>query len=296
MSNVEYPYNFNIVDHFHITEIWPERNKGKTCFRYRLQKLDLMKPSWWVAKGTPVRTELPDFTFCVPKFACSTCSKVSKQIFTNGSVCLNEDCPVFFKDDKGCDLPAERTYSEGFMKERTEWPQNIQPVYALQPSLLNVDSESAAAISYSWAAAKGMCCPQCGRCNSREFWDRWECRSCHFVHKIPQPVMSPLALIGMDEFQYTGHAIPTGEACYPAKIIFKDIVGQWRITTYELIKGNTVTHFQANKTIIDAEGGPTDVFSSIQRSGGMGLQRFPIGVMPGRFSPVQLQYDLTDQC
>ena len=280
-SDVDFPHEYNVMDHFHVTDVWAEKNHGSVCYKYRLQKVDLMKPSWWIPKDTAQRTELPDYDFQAPKQTCKFCGHDSKHIFKETWLCLNEHCNHFGKNRRCQEPKTSLTYSDAFIKERKQWPAHIKPCYPLKPDLLDGTSDEDGTIAFSRAAWKGMCCPHCGCCSPRRLWDRWVCDSCHFTHKINQPVLSPIAVREPHESQFLGHAPPSSELWDPVEIIDQKWLENWRVTTFKLIEGNTVSLFQANKATNGVPGGPDEMFKEIQRRDGIKLRRSAMGHKKG---------------
>ena len=274
------PHEYNVLDHFQITDIWAEKNNGVTCFKYRLEKIDLASKSWWAPKGSP--DPRPDFSVEMTKNKCMYCAKSSKAIFEKW-VCLNSDCAHFWKYENGKSPSKDSKYSRAFLAERTEWSSHILPAYKIKPDLLELGNNDEASFAYSRTGWKGIVCPNCGRCNSRRFWDAWYCETtgCDFKHQISQPVLSPRAVLDGHEVEFSGHAIPRDEYSPLIKSHQSEFQGNWRISTFDLIDGNTVTHFHANKAINDVSRGPSDLFRDLQNNNVMGLQRHEMKTKTG---------------
>ena len=267
------PHEYNVLDHFQVTDIWAEKTSlGKVCYKYRLEKIYLHQKSWWAPKGSP--EPCPDFSIATSTDRCQYCAVISKTIFQKW-ICLNAECTSFFKYANGRSPANGLTYNQSFIKERTRWPEEVLPPYSVKPDLLELGALDQATFAFSRAGWKGMVCPTCGRCNSRRDWDAWRCETaeCGFVHSVSQPILTPRAVLEGHEIEFSGHALPRDECSMHIKAQRFEFQGNWRISTYELINGNVVTHFQANKPINDARGGPTDLFHDLQKDNVMGLQR-----------------------
>ena len=271
------PHMYCVMDYFQVTNIWAEKTNGVVCFKYRLEKLDLRSKSWWAAKGSPDTVAEPNYRVKATRKTCTSCDIQSVQVFQQGWLCLNEKCSLFWTID-GAEPSSDLTYNARFLEERTEFPSHIKPAYRLQPEILeeNVGNDPTYAFDrFGW---KGMACPICGRCNSRAHWDNWRCQTagCGFTHQVNQPILSTRQVIGGGHFvEATGHAIPYDS--WDPRVTARDpaFQGNWRIHTYDLIPGNSVTHFFANKSINAVKGGPNDMFAALQVENCMELQRFP---------------------
>ena len=293
-----FPHEYNVLDHFHVVEIWAEKNNGKTCFRFRLEKLDLLKQGWWVAKGTPARTELPDFSFACPSKTCKACGEASKVIFNEAWACLIPTCPRFFKDMSGTDLGNKLTYSAAFLKERTYVPPEMKPSHDMQPPLFTMEGESPEMV-YSDKGWRGMCCPQCGCCSKRRSWTEWRCENCDFVHRVPKAALSPNAVRAHRDYEPSSghHAAPADDRYSVTKLFVPPTCfGGWKIFTYELTTGNYVTHFLSNWDTNHVENGANDMFRELQLSDDVGLMRGNNGKQQGMSPEVCDLRMLADCC
>ena len=211
------------------------------------------------------------------------CGVSSKQIFEHCWICLNESCCEFWRID-GIEVTSSLTYNPVFLEERTHWPDDVKPPYDLAPRLPKPNSPDEASYAFNRACWKGVVCPNCKRCTSRRHWDAWRCETqgCGFTYSVPQPVLAPTALMGGHDVETTGYAVPRDQTVHPVTMqqpIFKD---GWRIHTYDLCPGNTVTHFHANESVKKQLGGANELFKALQKDNCMGLQRFPMKMHTGK--------------
>ena len=279
------PYQYCVMDWFQVTDVWAEKNKDKVCFKFRFEKIDRTKKSWWATKGSPEPVDslvLPPRAFIGD---CNICGLSSKQIFAHYWLCLNETCSEFWCID-GEEMKRPLTYNPVFVEERTNWPDNIRPPYDLAPRLPKPNAADEASYAYNRACWKGIVCPKCRRCTSRRHWDAWRCETqgCGFIYNVPQPVLAPSALMGGHDVETTGHAIPRDQMLYPVDMLPPTFDNGWRIHTYELCLGNTITHFHANESVNKLPGGANDLFKALQKDNCMGLQRFPMKMHTGKRS------------
>jgi len=198
-------------------------------------------------------------------------------------MCLEPSCKQFWKLNKRAP-PKKLSYDPLFLAERTEWPRAMRPSFDLVPDLYSIGEEASLGGAYARGAWKGFCCPQCHRCNFRRLWHLWKCEtpSCRFEYRISQPALSPRAVLGDHETVYSGHAFYQNECSDPTIGHKTSVLGQYRVDTYDLGGGNTVTHMMANKWINGAAGGPDDMFLKMQKEQDLGLQRFSMGGKTGR--------------
>lgn len=269
------PHRYCVMDFYQVTEIWAEKSKGKTCFKFRFEKIDLATKSWWAPAGSPmpVRSNAKAL-----RQACMCCHKSSSQVFQDGWMCLNEACNRFWKLN-GQEAPSKLTYNPAFLNERTAWPTNIKPPFPLRPDLLVADNKTDVNLAVSRASWKGMACPQCGRCNSRTLWDAWQCQTvgCGFTHGIKHTIIDPHTVLPDHGVEFVGHALPQDKHLDPVTMRAPEIIGEWRVHTFDVVPGNHVTHFMANGVLNNMPGGAHDMFRALQGAD-IGLQRFPLAI------------------
>ena len=269
------PHRYCVMDFFQVTDIWAEKSHGKTCFKFRFEKIDLGTKSWWAPAGTPLP---PRSDVKALRQACMYCHKLSPQVFQDSWMCLNDACSRFWKLN-GQQPPVGLTYNPDFLNERTEWPSNVKPPFQLRPEILTADAKNDVMLAVSLASWKGMACPKCGRCNSRTLWDAWKCETvgCGFTHGIKHTIIPPHLVLPNHGVELLGHALPNDRFLDPITLRAPEYMGDWRVHTYDLLDGNHITHFMANGTINHKPGGAHDMFTALQGAD-LGLQRFPLAM------------------
>lgn len=277
---VSLPHRYCVMDWFQVTDIWAEKSNGKTCFKFRLEKIRLWAISWWAPTGAELPPAPRDFVTKAARLTCDLCHKVSIQVFDRIWMCLNEVCEQFWKVN-GSEAPAGLTYNPLFLGERSLWPTNRQPAFRIRPKPIMVNL-GYADLSYSLASWKGMVCPQCGRCNSRILWREWRCAnpSCNFSHQIQLTPVSALSVLPDHGVEFEGKA--PGHNKWDSNVIdMREPIdlGEWKKTIYQISEGNTITHYQANRSLNAIAGGANDMFRELQQAD-MGLQRFPLANSP----------------
>lgn len=277
---VALPHRYCVMGYFQLTDYWAEKSNSKVCFKYRFEKIDLKSKSWWAPEGSPLPLLTRTFIVKASILSCAHCHQQYKQVFQQGWICLNENCREFWTLN-GKVAPDDLTYSKEFLEERSPWPQNIKPAFDLKPAPLAQDPNHPT-LAISLAAWKGIVCPRCGRCISRTIWEEWQCKTenCGFTHRITQPPISASAVRSDHVVEYDGHALPLDR--HDNQVLFRQPAfhGHWRVHTYDLLEGNTVTHFHANRALNEMPGGAHDMFLAMQTAN-LGLQRFPMKASPG---------------
>ncbi|MCJ1232791.1 hypothetical protein MMC14_000745 [Varicellaria rhodocarpa] len=274
-SAVQLPHRYCVMDYFQVTDVWTEKVNKRVCYRYRFEKVNLAKRSWWSPQSDP--DPLPscsrDLSVRAHREACGTCQEVSTQVYQEGWMCLTSTCARFFELN-GKQAPKDLTYNPDFLNQRTAPPlQN--PSFDLKPAPLPANSGSDPTYAFSQLCWKGMVCATCGRCSSRTQWDAWFCgnRECDFKHQINQPILSALAVMDPQYPLYQGHAMPVDTCSDPKIPVTTRFLGHWRVTTFELCPGNTITHFQANQPLNAMGHGADETFMQLQRDNCLGLER-----------------------
>ena len=279
------PHEYNVLDYFMVTDVWAEMNNGCKCYKYRLEKLDPFKPSWWAPRGSSAPST-PDFKVSAPVGCCSLCDTKSKQVFEEGWMCLTPSCKNFwhFSDGSG---PGALNYSHAFLQERTMAPQKPGPKYAIRTPLVQNEKPSDALFPYKEICSRGFVCPKCGRCNTRIEWHQWKCVTpgCGSTHRVPQKVLKASEVQGDGlKLEDGGYPIYKDKCTEAVKRIGPQFVGSWRVNTFELTPGNRVVHFQSNSVINSAAHGPDELYTALQTDNRMKLKRFPMKQSRGVFT------------
>ena len=281
---VKLPHEFCVLDYFQITDIWSAQSNGKKCFVYRLERIYRETKSWWEAKDSPDHPQPAMSPQPAARMTCSTCNVKSPQVYAEGLLCLNAGCTEFWMFGRQ-KAPENLTYNTEFLAERNQWPDYIEPPMSIIPDLPQSTSEDEATFAYSRFGWKGVVCPQCGRCNLRRRWEEWRCetKGCSFVYEVKQPILTHRAVMDGHAVAFTGHAPPKNIIEPPVTKKATEFVGGWRKTTYMMLPGNKIVHFQANERVNSVPGGAHDLFRAVQKDG-VGLERFPMEVKMGKFT------------
>jgi hypothetical protein len=296
MWPVDVQHNFNVLDYFRITDLWAELNvvdvkasstdddelaahdevKTIRVFAFRMEKVDLLKPSWWdhnpssYARGPGAE-----------KHSCASCGQENKQILRAGWTCLNYECPAFFHDANGSRV-TDLTYCDAFLEERSDF---IGPIPSLKPEL-TIDTENGIGLYGSEAVYRSGIVCTCGSCTSRVFWNRWSCENCGKEMRTTM-VPYPMELVKAETelFDKTvarlrkGNHVPDGSHATKldrTAVRHRDLdIGLYKASQFLLpdAKGKTIgsiTVLRANETI--CKRGPNKMFDTLSVSD-IGLRR-----------------------
>ncbi|MCJ1307612.1 hypothetical protein MMC25_001259 [Agyrium rufum] len=277
---VQVPFQYCVLDWFVVTDVWAELQNKVVSFKYRFEKLDLTTQSWWAPIGSTRDNDQERLEPSPTKRAlCQSCGNVFPQVYEVGWICLNPDCIKFFKINGKRKETTVDTYNPAFLKGRKAKSLNVRPAMSLSPSLIAEEDIGGGdeLFRFSRAMWKGFVCPKCNGCNPRKYWNVWRCltNECDFVHMIQQPILSWRSLLDGHATGVTGHALPL-DTWHPSAIKAQSIIqGNWRISKYELMEGNWVTHYQPNMTVNAAPRSSNELLTELQKGNCMNLQRFP---------------------
>ena len=273
------PHRYCVLDHFRVTNVWTEKKDGKIEYKYRFEKVDLATRSWWSPEGAPDPLPLNSRdSRRAHREDCDDCHNESIQVYKEGWMCLNKDCKAFWKQgwkSGGSKVHRELTYLQEFVQARLTGTARQTPPFAIKPPPAPANAGNEPTYSFSQMCWKGMVCPDCGRCSSRALWDKWECGNdnCKFVYKLNQPILSSRAVMDPRYPLYQGHALPVGERQDNSIEMGVNFIGHWRVTTYTICPGNTVTHFQSNQPLNELPRGADKIFMEVQKDNCLGLKR-----------------------
>lgn len=261
------------MDYFHITKIWCEKAGTKNCFMFRFEKVFQEVRSWWspstMVPGPPaIHSEIPVYA------TCTFCEKDEVQIYTEGWMCLNEECRVLWTIGLAAPrLPLRHTSYFLNHKVGFDW-KNIKPPCQIVPDLISPARNASYAVSRScW---RGIVCRRCGRCTPRVDWSEWKCQTpgCGYTYTIPLTPLEVREVTDPHGVISYGHAAPTTLFMEPITCTYR-LTNNYRINTYTIPGRGTITHFQANLKINERQGGPNDMFYDLQRMN-LGLKRYPL--------------------
>ncbi|KAL8738701.1 MAG: hypothetical protein Q9181_000523 [Wetmoreana brouardii] len=267
---IEPPYPYSVMAHFRPVMHWYEKDNGHLVSRFRWEKDDLDEEAWWVPEDYPSRTGPVDYTTKAQRQTCqSSCGQTHPRIFDEGFVCVTDNCDDFWKLDGNPLTNADTlTYNPVWLAERTQWPDNIIPPFALCPKPLSLTETEDPLFYTKRAAYKGMVCPDCGCCIARTNMEGWTCETegCNFTHPLPQMRLDIRDIEKSHAAQPDGHAVPNSECQSPiTHRRYAPVHGPWRIETYDVggLPGCLIKQFHANAAINSRPGSADAMYSQM---------------------------------
>lgn len=294
------PHVYNVLGWYKPVMAWSERTAGKgkrtyTTVKYRLERLNRHKPAWHSPVGgdetsqeeKEVAGQLED-----QYQTCNGCKKRFPRVYLRHWTCLNAECESFWKFG-GADIPfgAENMeYNPAFLlhehgKWKNEGEEDEAEPTSLRPPLPDVGRMIGDNLAY--VNTRGICCPECGRCNPRRLLKGWVCENpaCDFTHFPQQEPVIPAMLHTPWDHAPTliRNSAPTlHRNDVPAVTLKVEYKHGYKIATYRFdslgIKGSFV-HATATKAI-DQTTGADAMFAALQTED-LGLERRTFGVKKG---------------
>jgi alkylated DNA repair dioxygenase AlkB len=265
------PHKFCVLGWYKPTAVWTEKTLGKggQAFRtvkYRFERLN-SKNAWFAPKHEPPLNE-DDRRLAGPLTyaSCRQCKKQHPQMYLKAWMCLTHDCASLWKVDGVRDAGYGRLeYNPAYLLERTAWTNEEEP-YDVRVPVPDVGNFIGDNLSY--INTRGICCPKCGRCNSRRFFKGWKCENpgCdwekfpkHFAVR-PAQLHSPWDTfgdgpsLGRNTFDETNVNLAI-EHHHGMKVYRYTFTG---------IEGS-LTHITSNARLNAATHGPNDMLTALQQ-------------------------------
>ncbi|KAK7515443.1 hypothetical protein IWZ03DRAFT_441940 [Phyllosticta citriasiana] len=270
------PHPYNVLDWFKPAYVWAEKSSGHVVIKYRFEKLDKNKQSWWMPQGLSEPAKLGSLPAPEVK-TCDVCLESSTRIYLQGWMCLQPQCIKFWEIGGSEPDEASLLYDPRFLKQYTSWPHSSAP-QPLRPEPMQLGSLPILGDDVSWAAGKGIACPDCGRCNSREAWKGWKCGNpaCSFEYSLPHLSIPPSAIRNPYDPASRGYTSSKDQVLSSGISLKVEFTNNYRIHKY-IIPGipGFVAHFIANGTVNEERDGPDDMWTELQ-STEIGLCRRPL--------------------
>ena len=274
---VQFQHMYCVLDWFKVTDIWWSKMDGKKVIRYRFEKLNSERKSWWVPEGY---VEAMPLGFLEQdantRRTCSKCNKTWDQVYTVGWMCLEGSCSLFWKVATDEPLWREPTtaalnYDPRFLNKKTYWQCNYDPEpLAADRSILEDANNSMNVLRH---ASKGIVCPNCHSCIRRLGMTgaAWQCETPGCGFSVQVAPMS-IQLRWVEDYEY-----PVGYGCVPrnqdtinskfteffSRKQFYD--GGYKILRYDL-KGTDcfLVHLMPNKAPLESVLGANEIFATLQ--------------------------------
>ena len=281
------PHTFNVLDWFHITDIWCEKQtawdptKLISFWKIRLEKIDLDSPGWWTPKNYWKNFQPGDVQ---PRLeSCAECEQESQQIFRQIWTCLNKQCKDFFRFPPHTNI-SELEYADSFVNKRARFDGQLteplvpQQLQAVPTGKCGTEKE----------LRVGLICPQCRCCSRRFCWTRWQCENkfCSYVMEFPLMQYPIDEVLGEEKtFTEKHRKLPTRASpmlCLDLIQKHEGTLGGYQYQQYFLpgLGDNNrflgaVTVFRADCSIRENTEGPNDLWKAIQDED-HDLQRLPV--------------------
>jgi hypothetical protein len=269
---------------FCVVDVWFEKTgNNKVGARVRFQKLDLEKPSWWAGKGSEDPLPLSQKMLIESQSeTCRTCGESSMLTYESGWMCLRAGCERFWTLKSG-NAPSDLAYNAVFLNSREPSDDQIQPQFSLVPDPLADLSEYPDAWTHR-VAWRGVVCPKCDKCISRNSWNSWVCNdplrgnsqhpgTCQWEIPMPMPVFSLRSVLADLEIGVTKRGIRTDKDALiqPNNYFTKP----YQIVTYDIGDIGRIVQFSANRSTLKRPNGPNELFIRLQEVD-LGLRRYPV--------------------
>ena len=287
------PHQYNVLGWYKPVYIWAEKTEGKgtkiwTTIKYRLERLNQhLEPAWHSPKDDTRLVSDEERAIAGPMFTknCEQCHLDFPQIYLQGWMCLNPGCDVFWQlpDEEDAPYGAKGLdYDPAFLLHRYElWKddtQEMEPVPTdVRPPVPKVGDIIGDNLYY--VNTRGVCCPECGRCNSRRRFKGWVCESCGWKeYPKHNPVLPTMLHTPWD-------AAPTlvrNKHAEGVQIEIRHLYGyKVSIYTFKGIDGRFI-HLAASKQLNEEDRAANAMFADIQTVD-MGLERrvFAVSNMSG---------------
>ena len=281
------PHRYCVLGWFEPTHVWAEKTSIKkktfTTFRYRLERLDRLKPSWY----HPVPAESEELeplanTIELPVKPSSKCSEACAQVYLINCVCNNSNCTKFWQISSGQPAPyGDLDHHPSFLLQRTPWEREIPP-FDLNSGVPQIGQH--VGDNLSLVNTKGIVCPECGRCNSRYIFTHCRCNTPGYRRKL-QPkheIVMPSNLSHTPwDIASDGPSLIKSTAA-PAVSTSVKYHSNCKVVKYTIegIAGAVIVA-KANQQIVSEPGGADDMFREIQTVD-VGLERRMMGKAPAK--------------
>ncbi|KAF7909423.1 uncharacterized protein EAF01_003141 [Botrytis porri] len=263
---VKLNHHFNVLDFFHITDIWCELESGLKMWKVRMEKIDLTKRSWWSPIDSTAHLSQGYDGLKTTVQTCCACNTSRKTIYTQGWTCRSPQCEAFYVFDHPVDVD-DLQYCAEFLQERTPYTGAAPPPLRPEP-VTNADLVGEDIFGVEERCKQGIVCPKCHGCIRRLEWRQWTCETpdCDFTHTVTQvPVPITKAIEGNNIIADQSPILFAHES---VRVSHKPI-GHYDV--YELqLPGETteagwIQVFRSNGLINSQPDGPNELFQGMQK-------------------------------
>ncbi|KAF7862641.1 hypothetical protein EAF04_007514 [Stromatinia cepivora] len=263
---VKLTHHFNVLDFFHITDVWCELQGGLKVWKVRMEKIDLTKRSWWSPVNSVAHLSQNYDGVKTVVQTCHACNTSCKTIYTQGWTCRSPQCEFFYSFDHQVDV-NDLQYCEDFLQERTPYtgapPPPLRPEPVTDADLVDED-----VFGVEERCKQGIVCPKCHGCIRRLEWQQWTCETvgCDFTHTVTQ-IPVPLSKV-LSATAFLADKSPL-DFVHESVGVNQKPIGHYDV--YELKIPGEITPagwiqiFRSNGLINSQPGGPNDLFQGMQK-------------------------------
>jgi alkylated DNA repair dioxygenase AlkB len=275
------PHKYCVLGWYKPIMVWAEKTAGKgkknwTTIKYRFERLNRQKPAWHAPKDQN-ELQIPDEAKQLHKETCESCHTEYPQIYLVSWMCLNPKCEQFWQLEDGTDAPCGALdYNPAFLRSETTWANEEEPfdVRPQIPEFGKLLGDNLTKIN-----TRGICCPQCGRCNPRYKYSGWVCDNptCDWHLESQHRSVVPASLHQPWDTFGDGPSLARNKHEAGVNLSISYVKG-YKVNkyTFDGVKGSFI-HAVANNQINREELGPDAMFSEIQTQD-MGLERRRFGI------------------
>lgn len=280
------PRKFCVLGWFKPVAVWTEKTQGRggesfKTVKYRLERLKSREP-WFAPKADivdsgigPMALTLAERELAGPvvRACCRDCRAESPQVYLIGWMCLQHNCPRLWR--LGNDLEANcgaQDYAPAFLLSRTTWANEAEPYDARVP-VPTVGDHIGDNLAY--INTRGVCCPQCGRCNSRRLFKGWQCENpdCDWKRFPKHFPVRPAHLHNPWETFGTGPTL--GRNVFDEAHVKLEVDHRLGFKIYRYtftgVEGS-LTHIASNAYINALPNGPDDMLAALQHQDDASLE------------------------
>lgn len=271
------PHRYCVLGFFKVTDVIS--SKGQTAkqniIQYRFEKLNSDRQQWWEPLGADSRVVGLGEYGRPESHQCCECEVTHEQVYLKW-VCLTPECSAYWKSPNGAELqPSDvEHFNPRWLKKKTVWENEDDP-FDLRHPISPLFSRDQLDLAYSQGNTRGICCPICGKCNSRYKYEGWVCREddhgCDFAHK-PSPMLAR-------QVRNPARAVGVGQPIsYDVAMEWVDLSHKFqlshRINFFQIpgLEHDLIVHMIANKRALEEHRGPDDMFRAMQEQD-IGLER-----------------------
>jgi hypothetical protein len=298
------PHVYNVLDWFKITDVWWSKINGKRVVRYRFEKHNPEKPSWWVPEGHVEEFPLGSLhQDASTRRTCAKCDSTWDQVYTCGWMCLNQHCTVFWKVATAGPFMREPPatglkYDPRFLNKKTVWLSTHDPEPLVAERGVLEDTQNS--MNVLRHGSKGMVCPRCSACvrRLRMTGAAWACDTPRCGFKVE---VAPMSLrlnwvldyerpVSRDIVPRNRDALHAHYARFFGQRQFYN--GGYKVLRYDLLDTDCfVVHLIPNGAPLKAEMGANELFNVMQEAN-LPLVRRALACAPTRGEMVTNHYTL----